>query len=203
MLFVAFAIGPLHARHEPELPCPAGDEPGQHRDDRGPVDVAVPCVLRIVVEAGDVDLAAAHDVEVDEHHAAPRGDPHDDRRDPVVEVVREVLRLDERDQRDRPDDRDEDGDLPACRLDVERERSERRRVEVQDVRRDRPVHHEEQDQDRRPAERRGDERGRVGARAALAIEAPRNPSQTVGMKMPRYVDQKTFFSGVPGLMKRV
>jgi hypothetical protein len=38
---------------------------------------------------------------------------------------------------------------------------------------------------------------------ALAIEAPRKPSQTVGMKMPRAVDQKTCFSGVSGLMNRV
>src|SRR4030095_4249894 len=38
---------------------------------------------------------------------------------------------------------------------------------------------------------------------ALAIDAPRNPSHTVGTKMPRKHDQKTFRSGVPGLMNRV
>jgi hypothetical protein len=38
---------------------------------------------------------------------------------------------------------------------------------------------------------------------ALAIDAPRKPSHTVGTKMPRNVDQNTFRSGVSGRMKRV
>ena len=38
---------------------------------------------------------------------------------------------------------------------------------------------------------------------ALAIEAPRKPSQTVGTKTPRAVERNTLRSGVPGLMKRV
>ena len=38
---------------------------------------------------------------------------------------------------------------------------------------------------------------------ALAIDAPRKPSQTVGMRIADHVVQNTFLSGVPGLMKRV
>src|SRR5215217_2245776 len=37
----------------------------------------------------------------------------------------------------------------------------------------------------------------------LATEAPTNASHTVGTKTPSEVDQNTFRSGVPGLMKRV
>ena len=38
---------------------------------------------------------------------------------------------------------------------------------------------------------------------ALAIEAPRNPSQTVGMRIADHPIQKTFRSDTPGRMKRV
>src|SRR5881397_1483119 len=38
---------------------------------------------------------------------------------------------------------------------------------------------------------------------ALAIDAPRNPSQTVGMRIADHVVQKTFRSDTLGLMKRV